>query len=193
MQIQNTGTVAGNICNASPAADGVPALLALDATVELSSAAGRRVLQLGEFILGNRRTARRPDELVTAILVPKPRHARAYATFLKLGARTYLVISIAMVAAVLEVAGSTVAAARVAVGACSVVAQRLRRLEAELVGRPFAPGLGALVRADHLAPLSPIDDVRGTAEYRSDAAATLVARALERLTAASPVAVGAPR
>ncbi|MBC7134820.1 MAG: FAD binding domain-containing protein, partial [Oceanibaculum nanhaiense] len=72
MQIQNRATLAGNLCNASPAADGVPPLLTLDASVELASAEGVRTLPLGEFILGNRKTARRSDELMTAILVPKP-------------------------------------------------------------------------------------------------------------------------
>ena len=96
VQIQNCGTVAGNLCNASPAADGVPALLALDASVELASARGRRELSLGDFVLGSRRTACAPDELVTAVLVPKLA-ADAQSVFLKLGTRRYLVISIAMV------------------------------------------------------------------------------------------------
>src|SRR5258707_2642457 len=89
-QIQNAGTLAGNLCNASPAADGIPCLLALDAEIELVSAAGARRLALREFILGNRRTARRPTELLTAILVPRPA-APARSTFVKLGARRYLV------------------------------------------------------------------------------------------------------
>ena len=180
VQIQNAGTVAGNLCNASPAADGIPALLALDAAVELASRRGRRVLPLADFVTGNRRTARRADELMTAVLVPKPRHP-ARGTFAKLGARKYLVISIVMSAAVLEIEAGRVAAARVAVGACSEVARRLPALEAALVGRPCAAGLGRAVGAAHLAPLSPIDDVRGTAAYRSDAARTLVARMLESL------------
>ncbi len=181
VQIQNCGTVAGNLCNASPAADGVPALLALDARVELAAAHGRRELTLRDFVLGSRRTARAPDELVTAVLVPK-RAADARSVFLKLGTRRYLVISIAMVAAALELRPDrTIARAAVAVGACSPVAQRLARLEGDLVDRPLAPGIGGLVGHGHLAPLAPISDVRGTAAYRLDAAATLVARALERL------------
>ena len=181
VQIQNTGTVAGNLCNASPAADGIPPLLALGAEVELQSVRGARRLPLGEFVLGNRRTACRPDELVTAVLVPKW-DGRARSTFVKLGARRYLVISIVMVAAVAELArDGTIGRAAVAVGACSAVAQRLARLERDLAGRRLAPGIGALVTAEHLAPLAPIADIRGTAAYRLDAAATLVARALERL------------
>jgi len=180
VQIQNAGTIAGNLCNASPAADGVPPLLALDAAVELASRGGTRVLPLAAFIAGNRRTARAPDELMTAVLVPKPRHP-ARAGFAKLGARKYLVISIVMAAAVLEVAAGRIAAARIAVGACSPVARRLPDLETALQGRRCAPGLGVAVEARHLAPLAPIDDVRGTAAYRSDAARTLVARLLDGL------------
>jgi CO/xanthine dehydrogenase FAD-binding subunit len=180
VQIQNRGTIAGNLCNASPAADGVPPLLAMDAAVELASAAGIRTLPLSEFVLGNRRTARRADEMVTAIVVPKPEDG-AVSTFLKLGARRYLVISIAMVAAVAErAADGTVARARVAVGSCSETARRLPALEAALAGNPLS-GLGAYAEAVHLAPLSPIDDVRGSAAYRVDAALTLVRRALDAL------------
>lgn len=179
VQIQNLGTIAGNLCNASPAADGVPPLLALDAAVELRSRAGTRSLPLCEFIAGNRRTARREDEIVTAVTVPRTIDAGA-STFLKLGARRYLVISIAMVAAVVEAGpDGRVAQARIAVGACSAVARRLPTLEQELVGAPARPGLGALARAEHLAPLSPIGDVRASAAYRLDAALTLVRRALD--------------
>jgi len=180
-QIQNAGTIAGNLCNASPAADGVPPLLALGAEVELRSLRGVRTLALGEFLLGNRRTACAADELVTAVLVPQW-GALARSTFVKLGARKYLVISIAMVAAVVETDGDgVIARAAVAVGACSAVAQRLPALERALAGRRLAPGIGAAVAPAHLAALAPITDVRGTAAYRLDAAATLVARALERL------------
>src|SRR5262245_15472266 len=91
-QIQNAGTIAGNICNASPAADGVPCLLALDAEVEIAGPAVRR-LPLRQFITGVRRTALAPGEIVIALHVPRPsRDARS--AFVKLGARRYLVISI---------------------------------------------------------------------------------------------------
>ncbi|MGK9166372.1 xanthine dehydrogenase family protein subunit M [Inquilinus limosus] len=183
IQIQNAGTIAGNLCNASPAADGVPPLLALDAEVELRSCAGTRTLPLSDFITGNRRTARRDDEIVTAVIVPRTIDAGASA-FLKLGARRYLVISIAMMAAVVEAgADGRVRQARIAVGACSAVAQRLTTLEQDLVGAPARPGLGALARPGHLAPLSPIDDVRASAAYRLDAALTLVRRALDACAA----------
>jgi CO/xanthine dehydrogenase FAD-binding subunit len=181
VQIQNTGTVAGNLCNASPAADGVPALLALSAQVEVASAAGHRTLPLERFILGPRRTALAPGELVTAIRVP---HAspRARSTFLKLGARRYLVISIAMVAAFVDTdEAGHITACGIAVGACSAVAQRLPALEHELMGQRLSKSIGSRIRPAHLAMLAPLDDVRGSAAYRLDAAETLVRRALEQL------------
>jgi len=179
VQIQNAATIAGNLCNASPAADGVAALLALDAELVLCSSSASRTLPLSEFILGNRKTARRPDELLTSIRIPR-RVEDAMSTFLKLGARRYLVISIVMVAAnlVADSAGG-IREALICVGSCSAAALRLGELERALIGRPVRPGLRQFVKREHLALLSPIDDVRATAEYRRDAALTLVGRALE--------------
>ena len=183
VQIQNRGTVSGNLCNASPAADGLPNLMALGARVELAAADGRREIPVGEFVIGNRRTIRRPDELVTAILAPEP-SATARSTFLKLGSRAYLVISIASVAAVIDVGSDgQVARARIVVGACSEVPARIEAAEARLIGAPASPSLAARIVADDLAVLSPIDDVRGTAAYRRDVALTLVRRAIAELLA----------
>lgn len=178
VQIQNRGTVAGNLCNASPAADGVPPLLALDAAIELSSKAGTRITPLANFIVGNRKTQLRAGELLTGVLIPHGLED-AVSTFLKLGARRYLVISISMVAAMVKVdVDGHILQARVAVGSCSAVAKRLAALENELVGISLRQEIGSLVRPEHLTPLSPIDDVRATAEYRLDAALRLVQRAL---------------
>ena len=177
IQIQNRGTIAGNLCNASPAADGVPPLLSLDASVELASPQGRRVLPLGSFITGYRRTALLPGEIVTAVLAPRP-STSARSAFVKLGARRYLVISILMAAAVVETdAQGRIARAAVAVGAASPVAQRLPALEADLRGVSGRPS--AILAARHLAGLSPIDDVRATAAYRLEAAVSAVGEALD--------------
>ncbi|MEO8274148.1 MAG: FAD binding domain-containing protein [Chloroflexota bacterium] len=189
LQIQARGTLVGNVCNASPAADGLPCLVALDAVVELESARGQRRVPIAEFVVGNRRTMRAADELVTGLLIPAALPGTIVrSAFEKLGSRAYLVISIAMVAAVAEVnADGRVARARVAVGACSEVAQRLPALEAELVGVTCGPAaaraVSATVRPEHVAGLSPIDDVRGSGVYRRDAALMLVRRALERVLA----------
>jgi len=104
VQVQAAGTVGGNLCNASPAADGVPPLLTLDASVELASVSGTRVLALEEFITGYRQTALAPDELLTAVLIQHTM-TEARAAFSKLGLRRYLVISIVMVAATMAVDG----------------------------------------------------------------------------------------
>jgi len=180
-QIQNMGTVCGNICNASPAADGMPVLLALDAEVELASHKGVRRMQVADFVIGNRRTARAPDELMTAVLVRDVADP-ARSTFLKLGARRYLVISIAMVAVVVSLSSNGhIASAAVAVGACSPAAKRLSGLEAALLGEPLRTELADRISAEHLAPLSPIGDIRGTAAYRADAVLTLIRRAIADL------------
>ena len=184
-QIQNMGTLAGNLCNASPAADGTPNLLALEAMIELASSARTRQLPVGAFVLGNRRTACRPDEIVTALLVPK-RGNRCRSSFVKLGARAYLVISIVMVAVVIEPGSDKcVERARIAVGSCNAVAQRLPDLERDLAGAPFGPALRAILTPHHLAPLAPLSDVRGRAGYRLAAAQVLLGDALD-------AAAGAP-
>ena len=179
VQIQNQATVAGNICNASPAADGVAALMALDAEVTLASCSTARTLPLSDFVQGNRKTIRHPDELLTKIRVPR-RLENAASTFLKLGARRYLVISIVMVAANLVADSSgRIQEALICVGSCSPKALRLVELEQALAGQPVNATVSKLVTRAHLSPLTPIDDLRATAAYRLDAAETLVKRALE--------------
>lgn len=180
-QIQNRGTVAGNLCNASPAADGVPPLLTLDARVDIRSSTRKRVVPLANFILGNRDTVLQPDELVVAIHVPKL-SSQHHAAFTKLGARRYLVISIAMAAAVIELTPDrTLGDCRIAVGACSAVAQRFPRLEQELIGQSLDAGLASVSDPEWFAGLTPIDDVRASATYRRHAAQTLTSRLLSTL------------
>lgn len=185
LQIQNQGTVAGNICNASPAADGVPPLLALEATVEIAAADARRVVPLSEFITGVRRTVLQPDELVVALHVPDV-SADTQSHFLKLGSRTNLVISIAMVAANVRLDAGRVALAHIAVGSCSPVARRLPDLEARLVGTAVEDLAGFdFANPEALTPLTPISDVRGSADYRLDAVAELCRRAVIAASARS--------
>lgn len=177
IQIQNRGTIAGNLCNASPAADGVPPLLTLDAALEIRASGARRLLPVGDFITGNRKTLLQPGELVTAILIPR-KLADGRSAFLKLGSRRFLVISIVSVSVLLVAEGHRVTEARVAVGACSAVAKRLLELEAALVGRPFDAALRTIANAEHVMGLTPLDDVRGSGSYRKDAALQLVREAL---------------
>lgn len=178
MQIQNRGTLAGNLCNASPAADGVPPLLTLDAQIEVQGAAGTRQIPLDAFITGPRKTALTATEMVTAILIPRAAlDGRSH--FIKLGARAYLVISVAMAAARVRVENGVVTQAAVAVGSCGPVATRLAAVEAALIGKPLSAG--AITDDAVRAALAPIDDIRADAAYRNISAAELVRRTVEAL------------
>jgi CO/xanthine dehydrogenase FAD-binding subunit len=190
-QVQNRATLLGNLCNASPAADGVPPLLALGASIELTHAAGStRRLPLEAFLLGNRRTDRAPDELATAILIP-PQPAGARSGFRKLGARSHLVISIAMASGVIALEAGRITAARLALGACSAVAQRLPEAEGAILGQRADPAVLAMaILPQHLDRLTPIDDPRASAAYRRHAALVLLRRLIAGL--AAPAATPCP-
>ncbi len=185
-QIQNRGTVVGNLCNASPAADGVPPLLTLNASLDIRSRMRQRQVPLSQFILGNRRTALQSDEMVVAVHVPKL-SSQWLSSFYKLGARRYLVISIAMAAVVIRLEPDrTIGNCRVAVGACSAVAQRLTALEQALIGQSIdATFADALSYERVAATLDPIDDVRASATYRLRAAHVLTSRLFLDLQRAS--------
>ena len=178
IQIQNRATLVGNLCNASPAADGVPALLALNASVELQSSKVSRTVPLADFITGVRKTLRESDELITAIHVPSVGSTER-SKFVKLGARKYLVISIAMLAVNMDFdeAGSCCRCA-IAVGSCSPVARRLSQLEQGLLGlnKNEVSKISDIIANSALPELSPIDDVRGTATYRMSVVRSVLQR-----------------
>jgi carbon-monoxide dehydrogenase medium subunit len=182
-QVRNIATVGGNIVNASPAADLVPVLLALDAVVELRGPAGTRSLPLDRFLVERGRTVRRPDEILTSVRFDKPSPASATA-FLKAGRRKAMEISVICVAAHLVQGGK----ARIAVGAAASRTVRVPEAEA-LVERQ---GAAAFHEAGRLAAaqVTPIDDVRASARYRNLLVAALVERALvacaERIGKAAP-------
>jgi CO/xanthine dehydrogenase FAD-binding subunit len=176
-QIQNAGTIGGNLCNASPAADGIPPLLACDARVELTSSTAIREVPLAEFLLGPRKTARAADEVLSAVIVPQAALGGRSA-FVKLGARAYLVISIAMVAARVTVQNGRITDCAIAVGSCSATAQRLRGAEAALIGGTVSDAVARLDPQLIASALAPIDDIRATAAYRGEAAVELVKRAV---------------
>jgi len=199
-QIQNRATLVGNLCNASPAADGVPPLLCLEASVELCSSEGKRVLALGDFLQGNRKTARRVDELVTAILVPGQSASQGQwpptqtattgeggtftSSFYKLGARRYLVISIVMASSLIQTdAQGVITDCHFAVGACAPVAKRLPELEKALTGQSIQELVQnpvALHQKDIERYIDPITDVRASAQYRSNMVSRVVLELLER-------------
>lgn len=181
-QVQNRATVVGNICNASPAADGTVALMSLNAAVHLASAQGVRSVPLDVFVTGNRATLKQPDELVTGIAIPRWGDDTRSA-FRKLGARRYLVISIAMVAVTLEIEADAVRRAAVSVGSCSARAVRAASIENLLQGRKLSQISSEAIRQMRIAEIAPIGDVRSTAEYRAHAAPLLIAEAVEHCLA----------
>jgi carbon-monoxide dehydrogenase medium subunit len=178
-QIRNVGTVGGNIVNASPAADIVPVLLALDATVTCLGPDGERTLPLDGFLTGPGQTARRPGELLTSIRFERlpPRAATA---FLKAGRRKAMEISVVCVAVrlVLDPADARCQEARIALGA--VAPTTMRAAARALVGQPLTDEV--VRRAGRLAAseCQPIDDVRASARYRRLLVETLVPRAVGR-------------
>ena len=175
VQIQNRATIVGNLCNASPAADGVPPLLTLDAEVEIVSANGMRHLPLSAFIRGNRKTALGAGEMVSALRISAA-SAAGRSGFLKLGARSYLVISISMAALRLVVDDAGIIEdVSLAIGACSEVAQRMDGVEAVLRGTALVTAAGKIT-PDLFTSLSPIDDVRATAAYRLEASCEIARR-----------------
>jgi CO/xanthine dehydrogenase FAD-binding subunit len=163
-QIRNRGTIGGNLGTGSPAGDALPPLLAERAEVELASVRGTRMLPLEEFLLGVKRTALAPDELVTAVRV---RPSGGAQTFAKVGPRNAMVIAICSLAVVVDTAAGEV---RAAFGSAAVTARR--------VVVPLADAAELPDRVVEAA--SPIDDVRATAAYRRHALRVLAARTLER-------------
>jgi carbon-monoxide dehydrogenase medium subunit len=170
-QVRNIATVGGNIVNASPAADLVPVLLALDAVVELRGPTGTRSLPLDRFLVDRGRTVRRPDEILTSVRFARPTAASATA-FLKAGRRKAMEIAVICVAAHLVQGGK----ARIAVGAAASRTVRVREAEAlvEQQGAAAFPEAGRLAAEQ----VTPIDDVRASARYRKLLVAALVERAL---------------
>jgi CO/xanthine dehydrogenase FAD-binding subunit len=182
-QIRNRGTIGGNLGTASPAGDTLPVLLALDAQVEVASKAGTRVLSLDEFIVGPKETALRPGEIITAAIIPS---ARGPQQFSKIGTRNAMVIAVASFAITLDPE-----AKRIGTGIGSAGPRPLRAPDAEtfIAGHLDAGNLwdsrivigdSALQQFGELAGAAalPIDDVRGTADYRRHAVSVMARRTL---------------
>ena len=179
-QIQNAGTIGGNICNASPAADGIPVLLSFDALVILSDGTQSTEIRLQDFVTGNREICLEPNQILTKIIIPKVKSPQSSGSFLKLGSREYLVISLVMAAGVLGWnEEGIITHCRISVGACSKVALRLKRLETLVIGQNINSNLSELISDEVFSELSPIDDVRATSEYRLQAAKEIVSDLLK--------------
>lgn len=180
-QIRNRGTLGGNLGTASPAGDALPPLVAAGATVELASSRGRRTLPIGDFLTGPKRTALADDELITAVRVPA---ARGPQQFAKVGPRNAMVIAVCSVAVSIDRDAGTVGAAIGSAAPTVVRAEEAERFASDLLEghrerpRPLADAEAARFGELVAAAARPIDDVRGSGDYRRHALAVLGRRAL---------------
>jgi carbon-monoxide dehydrogenase medium subunit len=183
--IRNRATVGGNLVDASPAADTAPPLLALDAEVELQSRTSVRWVRLDEFFLGVRRTARRDDELLTAVRFPVPA-ARSASYFHKIGLRKADAISVLSAAVVVRWdGGERCTSARIALGAVAPQPLRARAAEEFLTGQILTPALAGAAARLAAEAIRPIDDIRGSTQYRREVTEVVVRRLLDRAAAAA--------
>jgi len=177
VQIRNRGTLGGNLVNASPAADGAVPLLLYDAEVLLTSRNGDRVLSVESFLRGPGQTALEEFEFVRAVRLPIP--DRPFQPFFhKVGRRRALTIAIASVGALIHIEDNRVMETRFAAGSVAPVPLRLRRLEDRLRGAPLSESMLAECAPLAAESVSPISDVRASAEYRRAVVGGLVMRAL---------------
>jgi len=180
---QNRGTLGGNIVNASPAADSLPALLAYEAELILASAAGERRVAYVDFHTGYKQMRLEAGELIRSICIPR-RFSECVSYTRKIGGRNAQAISKVCVAALGRAAGGAIADVRIALGSVAPIPIRLPATEALLRGKHMDAQLIAAARKAALAETQPIDDIRSTARYRSAVVSNLVAEFLELLAAA---------
>lgn len=177
---QNRGTLGGNIVNASPAADSLPALLVYDAELILSSARGERRIPYAGFHLDYRKTQIERDELIRSVCLSR-RFSGYYAHARKVGARNAQAIAKVCLAALGRVENGVVADVRLAMGSVAPVPLRLTETERAIRGKRIDPALMQIASKAASQEIRPIDDIRSTARYRAAVAGNLVAEFLDRL------------
>ncbi len=177
VQTRNQATIGGNLCSAVPSLDGAPALLVLGATLRLQAQGSERLVPIEQFFLGPRRTLLQPGEILTEIIVPLRQDFTA--SFLRLGRRKALTLSIVNAAAGLAMDRQQVSEARIALGAVAPTPIRAYKAEQLLKGQKLTPQLFAEAAAVAATETSPISDLRASADYRRKISVVLVRRALE--------------
>lgn len=176
---RHMGTIGGNLCNASPAMEAGSPLLVFDAAVELASSTGSRRLPVAEFLVGPARTAMNPGEVLTGVLLPRLPADRAGSAYLRLEYRQAMEIAVVGAAAMLSLDGSgRCAIARLGLTAVAPTCIRAKEAEAVLEGQVLSASLIEQAAAAAAAAAKPIDDVRGSAEYRREMVAVIAGRAL---------------
>jgi CO/xanthine dehydrogenase FAD-binding subunit len=183
---QNRGTLGGNIVNASPAADSLPALMVYEAELLLVSARGSRRIPYVDFHSGYKQTRLAADEIVAAIAL-RPRFAHYHSYSRKVGTRNAQAIAKLCLAALGKVSANKIEDVRLAIGSMAVTPLRLRRTEALLMGRPWSSALLGDARQALESEVAPIDDIRSTAAYRIHVAGNLLQEFVEGLFGRSQV------
>jgi CO/xanthine dehydrogenase FAD-binding subunit len=180
VQTRNVGTIAGNLANASPAADTPPVLMAFGAVLDLAGPTGQRSVGMDEFFLGYRKTVLTSGEIITAVRVPEPGAASGSA-FVKLGRRRAMEISVSCAGVFVRLAGDGSCAAA-GIGLGSVAATTIRATEAEsaLVGQVMTDEVMHAAAAAAAVQSAPVDDIRASATYRRHVTEVVVYRALRR-------------
>jgi CO/xanthine dehydrogenase FAD-binding subunit len=180
VQVRNIATMVGNLANASPAGDTLPTLYVLEAEVHTFGPQGSRLIPVDQFVLDVRKTALKPDELITHVSfeLPKPHW---YGAFDKLGLRRSMAIALASVAVLLHIEDGVIKQARIALGSVAPTVIRASEAEGSLVGSALEED--RIERAGQLASEAskPIDDVRSSAHYRKVVVVGLVRRVLNEL------------
>ena len=176
-QIRNMATIGGNLCNASPAADTAPPLMVLEAKLRVINIEGERTIDIREFFLGPRKTVLKRNELLKEIIVPVYKDY-GY-SYMKLGRRNSFTLSIVSVASLLKVEDNVFSDVRIALNSIAPTPIRAFSVEKYLVGRKVA--IDSIKAASKLVAkdISPITDIRATAEYRRDMAIVLTYDALK--------------
>ncbi len=183
-QLRNRATVVGNVVTASPANDTISPLRALGTTLVIASVGGQREVPLSAFHTGVRQTILRPDEMVLRLRVRAMRPSER-GVFVKLGLRKAQAISVIHMTIVLDFAGSTVRAASITLGSVAPTIIDASRAQVFLVGRELDPPTVEEASRLVAAAANPIDDIRASAEYRSEELAVLSRRALESLASST--------
>jgi carbon-monoxide dehydrogenase medium subunit len=179
-QLRNRSTIAGNVITASPANDTISALWALNADVELTSMRGARTVPLREFYTGVRQTVMEPDELLTRIAFPSM-SAEAKGIFVKLGLRRAQAISVVHAAIIVTLNDDIVTGAAIALGSVAPTIVSAPAAELALVGHRLDAATIATAAQAAVSGVSPIDDIRATADYRSDGVRIVIERGLQTI------------
>lgn len=184
-QIRNRGTVGGNIVNASPAGDLLAPLMAYKAKFKLLSTQGEKIVPAEEFFTGPKKTILEPAQLLTQITLPLPKK-KTYGCWIKIGKRKALIIATITLALVVEMAedNKTVKDVRTCLGSVAPTPVEIKEIREKMIGKKFNEldfnQLGQIVEDK----ISPIDDIRGTREYRKDVAKNIMINALEEIYSA---------